>query len=88
PNYPQPETVLAEVKKIPQHVMLDADKIAKDLGNARAANMVILGAASPYLGISFDKLEAAIRSVFGRKGEEIVNLNLAALRAGAKFATN
>ncbi|MDR2907461.1 MAG: indolepyruvate oxidoreductase subunit beta, partial [Bacteroidales bacterium] len=31
PNYPQPETVLAEVKKIPQHVMLDADKIAKDL---------------------------------------------------------
>ncbi|MCL2683474.1 MAG: indolepyruvate oxidoreductase subunit beta [Bacteroidales bacterium] len=86
PNYPETENVLAEVKKVKQHVVLDAEKIAKDLGNVRAANMVILGAASPYLGIAFDKLEAAIREVFGRKGEEVVNLNLEALRAGAKIA--
>jgi indolepyruvate ferredoxin oxidoreductase beta subunit len=86
PNYPEVENVLAEVKKVKQHVLLDAEKIAKDLGNVRAANMVILGAASPYLGIAFEKLEAAIREVFGRKGEDIVNLNLEALRAGAKIA--
>ncbi len=84
PNYPDPKVVLDEVKKLPQHVALDAERIAKDLGNARAANMVILGAAAPYLGIAFDKLEDAIRAVFGRKGEEIVNLNLAALRAARK----
>jgi indolepyruvate ferredoxin oxidoreductase beta subunit len=87
PNYPEVETVLTEVKNVKQHVLLDAEKIAKDLGNVRAANMVILGAASPYLGIAFEKLEAAIREVFGRKGEDIVNLNLEALRAGRKIAT-
>jgi len=65
--------------------MLDAEKIAKELGSIRAANMVILGAASPYLGIAFDKLEAAIHAVFGRKGDDIVNLNLNALRAGANI---
>ncbi|MCL2027570.1 MAG: indolepyruvate oxidoreductase subunit beta [Bacteroidales bacterium] len=86
PNYPEKETVLAEVKKIKQHVMLDAEKIAKDLGNIKVANVVILGAASPYLGIAFDKLETAIREMFGRKGDDVVNLNLEALRAGAKIA--
>jgi indolepyruvate ferredoxin oxidoreductase beta subunit len=86
PNYPDIQNVLTEVKNVRQHVTLDAEKIAKDLGNVKAANMVILGAASPYLGIAFDKLEAAIREVFGRKGEEIVNLNLNALRAGAEIA--
>jgi len=86
PNYPETENVLAEVKKMKQHVMLDAETIAKNLGNVKVANMVILGAASPYLGIAFEKLEAAIREVFGRKGEDIVNLNLEALRAGAKIA--
>ena len=85
-NYPEKEEVLSAVKKIKQHILLDAGQIAKDLGNVRAANMVILGAASPYLDLGFDKLETAIREVFGRKGEEIVNLNLEALRAGAKIA--
>ena len=86
PNYPDMNTVLTEVKNVKQHVVLDAETIAKELGNIRAANMVILGAASPFLGIAFDKLEAAIREVFGRKGDDIVNLNLEALRAGAKIA--
>jgi indolepyruvate ferredoxin oxidoreductase beta subunit len=86
PNYPETESVLAEVKKTKQHVTLDAERIAKELGNVRAANMVILGAASPFLGIAFEKLEAAIREVFGRKGDDVVNLNLEALRAGAKIA--
>jgi len=86
PNYPEMDNVLAEVKKTKQHVTLDAERIAKELGSVRAANMVILGAASPYLEIAFEKLEAAIREVFGRKGDDIVNLNLEALRAGAKIA--
>ena len=86
PNYPDIDAVLTEVKNIKQHVVLDAETIAKNLGSVRAANMVILGAASPFLEIAFDKLEAAIREVFGRKGDDIVNLNLNALRAGAEIA--
>lgn len=86
PNYPQIETVLAEIKKQPHHVALDADQIAADLGNAKSANVVILGAASPFLGMPFEQFENAIKAIFGRKGEEVVNINLAALRAGREFA--
>ncbi len=42
----------------------------------------MLGAATPFLGISYDKIQEGIRSIFGRKGDEIVNLNLKALEAG------
>ena len=65
---------------------MDADQIAKDLGSARSANMVILGAASPFLEIEFSELQDAVRRIFSRKGEEIVKLNLDALHAGREFA--
>lgn len=88
PNYPEIESVYAEIKKTPRHVMLDAEQIAKDLGSAKAANVVILGAASVFLGIAFEKFEVAIRGIFGRKGEDVVTMNLNALRAGREFAEN
>jgi Pyruvate ferredoxin/flavodoxin oxidoreductase. len=44
--------------------------------------VVLLGAAAPYLNIDFAKLENGIRSIFGRKGEEVIEMNLKALRAG------
>ncbi len=81
-NYPQIENVLAEVNKVKNHVAIDADTIAKDLGNVKAANMVILGAAVHYLGIDYTKFEQAIRNIFGRKGEEVVNTNITAMKAG------
>jgi indolepyruvate ferredoxin oxidoreductase beta subunit len=49
--------------------------------------VVLLGAASPFLGIDFEKLETGIRSIFGRKGEEVVETNLKALRAGKEYST-
>ena len=88
PNYPAIETVHAELNKLPQKVMLDVDGIAKELGSARAANMVMLGAATPFLGIEYDKIEAGIRRIFGRKGDEIVEMNLKALAAGYDVAKN
>ena len=39
-------------------------------------------AAQQALGIEYDKLEAAIRRVFGRKGEAIVDANIKALAIG------
>jgi indolepyruvate ferredoxin oxidoreductase beta subunit len=60
--------------------------MAKELGSARSANMVILGAASPYLGIEYEALKDAIKSIFGRKSEEIVKVNLQALEAGRQAA--
>ena len=82
PDYPAVEDVLAEVKKIKNHVILDVESIAKEVGSSRVANIVMLGAATPFLGISYEMIEEGIRSIFGRKGEEIVALNLKALEAG------
>jgi indolepyruvate ferredoxin oxidoreductase beta subunit len=80
-NYPKVEKIYAELDKLPKKVVINADNIAKELGSARSANMVILGAASPHIEIPFEALENAVREVFERKGEENENVNLACLRA-------
>lgn len=86
PNYPEIESMNAELDKLPHKVVLDVEEIAKEAGSVRAANIVMLGAATPFLGIDYDKIEAGIRQIFRRKGEEIVNMNLKALKAGYDLA--
>ena len=86
PDYPELEKVLDEIKSLKNHVLLDADKIAREIKSARSSNMVILGAASPFIDIPYENMESGIRKIFGRKGEEIVNLNIDALKAGREFA--
>jgi indolepyruvate ferredoxin oxidoreductase beta subunit len=85
-NYPKEEDLMAEINKLPRKVAIDADGIAKDIGSARSANMVILGAASPFVSMDFALLEQAVRSIFGRKGENVVNANIACLQAGREYA--
>ena len=86
PNYPEIEKVNAELDKLPHKDVLDVEEIAKEAGSVRAANIVMLGAAAPFIGIEYDKIEAGIRQIFGRKGEDIVNMNLKALKAGYDLA--
>ncbi len=86
PNYPELDNVMAELSKVKNLVMLDVDTIAKDCGNSRAANMVLLGAASPFLGMEAKNIEDGIERIFGRKGADIVELNIKALRAGRAVA--
>ena len=86
PNYPEIEKVNAELDRLPHKVVLDVEEIAKEAGSVRAANIVMLGAAAPFIGIEYDKIEAGIRQIFGRKGEDIVNMNLKALKAGYDLA--
>ena len=82
---PRIEEILSEIKKIKNHIIIDADSIAKKIGSVKSGNMVILGAASPFIEIPYKNLENAIRNLFGRKGEEIVELNLKAFKAGRDF---
>ena len=63
PNYPELDNVMAELSKVKNLVMLDVDTIAKDCGNARAANMVLLGAASPFLGMDAKNIEDGIERI-------------------------
>lgn len=88
PNYPPMEDVMKEIKSISNHIALDANQMAMDLGLRRSANMVILGAASPYLGLDFKSLEKAIFNIFKSKGEEVIAANIKALNTGREFAEN
>ena len=86
PNYPEMGKVNEELEKLPHKVVLDVEAIAKEVGSVRAANIVMLGAAAPFIGIEYDKIADGIRRIFGRKGEEIVEMNLKALKAGYDVA--
>ncbi len=87
PNYPDKEALLKEIEMLPKHIALDADKIAREIGSAKSANMVILGASSPFLEIPYENLEKSIEKLFGRKGESVVKANKEALKAGLEFAS-
>ncbi len=86
PNYPEDEKIIGELKSMKNVIMVDVDKLAAEAGNARGANIVLLGACSHLLGIEPAKFEEGIKRIFGRKGEDIVNMNIAAFRAGQKAA--
>ncbi len=86
PDYPPLDDLLTEIRKIKNNIIIDADKIAKEIGSARAGNIVVLGAASPFISMPYKSLENGVRKLFGKKGEEIVELNLKALKAGRDFS--
>lgn len=86
PNYPDEAAVLAELSAHESSILLNVDDLARENGVARAANMVLLGAASLVLGISYEELQQGIRNVFGRKGETVVQMNLKALEVGQMAA--
>ena len=85
-GYPEPESVLTEIKKIKKSIVFDADSAARELGSSKAGNMVILGAASSFIFLPFETLENAVRKLFERKGSDTVDLNLKALAAGRELA--
>ncbi len=86
-NYPGEDELMEQIQGIKNKVAINADKVAKeDIGSARASNIVMLGAAAPFLGFELNELETAIKQLFGKKGERIVEMNIRALNAGYKFA--
>ncbi len=82
PNYPEKDEVYNKIKAYKNHVLIDADTMAKEVGSARSMNMVILGASVKTLGFTLEQIEDAIKVVFGRKGDAIVEANIKALRTG------
>ena len=85
PNYPDEDALQAELDSLSSVAKLDIDTVAKDAGNPRGANMVLLGMAAPYIEIlTVEQLRAAIAVVFARKGEAVVEANLKAFDMGAE----
>jgi len=82
PNYPELESILAKLRALPKAALLDADALAKEAGNPRGANMVLVGAAAKLLPVTPESLRAAISEIFARKGEAVVAANLKAFERG------
>lgn len=87
PNYPDKDALLHTIAHSAAHLLVDAATIAAAAGSAKVFNVVMLGAASPYLGIAQEEIEKAIRAFFSHKGEAIVNMNLKAFRLGKDNST-
>lgn len=85
-NYPDAEEIATQIRSMKHSIMIDVDSMAKKVASARAANIVLLGAASPFIGMETDKIEDGIRRVFAKKGEAIVEMNLKAFQAGMDYA--
>lgn len=82
PNYPDLNELLSQIKSYKNVITINADEFAKKIGSQKSSNIVLLGAASDHLEIPFENLESGIKTLFKHKGEEIINKNLAALKAG------
>ena len=86
PDYPVLEELLSSIRTLPGAIVVDAENLARQAGSARAANMVMVGAAMHLLPVKPETIEAAVRTIFARKGEDVLHINLAALRAGREAA--
>lgn len=86
PDYPAQEALFNEIRKVRNHLIIDAYGIARDLGSQKVSNMVMLGAAAANLGLEVAMLDASLQQLFGRKGEEVVRMNQDAIRAGGEAA--
>jgi indolepyruvate ferredoxin oxidoreductase, beta subunit len=88
PDYPELEKTFEELARKINIIRIDADRIAKETGNPKASNMVMLGAASPFIAIHDDIIIKGIETIFKLKGKKIVEMNVEAFKAGRAFTQN
>lgn len=74
------EDVIEEIQKTVKKVtVLDASKMATELGNVKAANVILLGALVKAMGLDDIDWETIIRN---NVKEKFIDLNLEALKVG------
>ncbi|MBL4745745.1 MAG: indolepyruvate oxidoreductase subunit beta [Flavobacteriaceae bacterium] len=86
-DYPEQEALYQKINELPNSILANATDIAKKLGNAKAANIVLLGVASNLLSLSEHSIIEAITSLFSRKGQRVVDKNIEAFFKGKEIAT-
>ena len=87
-NYPDLPSLMGSLQALQNRVLIDADALASECGHIKASNMVMLGAAVPFLNMDIQEMTKAIRSIFERKGEDVVSINIKALQAGYQATMN
>jgi len=82
PNYPQAAEIENAVKSLPKAALVNAAELAKEAGLPKAVNMVMVGAASPFLPIPKETLESTITEMFAAKDPKLAEMNVKAFRLG------
>ena len=82
PDYPELGQITAAILRQPRSRVIAAAELARKAGSARAVNMVIVGAASPFIPVDRASIEASIARLFGAKDATLVETNLKAFAAG------
>ena len=86
PDYPDQEEIMKTINNLQRVVAIDAETVAKTEGNIKSSNMVMLGAASPFIDLPLESLEQGIREIFAKKGAEMIEVNLRAFHAGRAYS--
>jgi indolepyruvate ferredoxin oxidoreductase beta subunit len=81
-QYPDVIKIEERIRKFPNHILFNADKLARKCGSVKASNMVLLGATVDLLGLKKNSIEKAIKTIFSRKGNKVLDTNLSAYEVG------
>lgn len=86
PNYPDLDEIYQAIRSLPSFRLIDSHSLAREAGSTLATNMVMIGAASNSLPLQPIALQDAIREVFKRKGDHVVDVNQKAFELGRAAA--
>jgi len=85
-NYPDKHELYKQIKTHWNHIIINAKSCAKEMGNSKICNMILLGAAAEHLPIEEEKFIQAIRYFFKEKSEKIILKNIEAFKGRQKKA--
>ncbi len=82
-NYPEVDSLYASIKKLPNSCIVKTAELAKEAGNIKTENMVLIGAALKYLPLKKATIEQSVHARFAVKDPKLVDINMKALELGA-----
>ncbi|MDR1059264.1 MAG: indolepyruvate oxidoreductase subunit beta [Treponema sp.] len=85
-DYPDQEDILRLIAQFPLSRTVEASRLAREAGFPRAVNMVMVGAASPFLPIPAETLENTIAELFAAKDPLAAEANKRAFALGRDAA--
>jgi len=85
PNYPDKTKLLETIEAHANNFVIDATSIAKKMGTAKMANIVLLGIASNLIDIEEQVFIESIEELFAHKPEKIQKGNVKAFLKGREM---
>lgn len=87
PDYPDIDQIKKDIEETgKKYLFVNAKELAKEAGNAKAVNVVMVGVVSKYIGIEKEQFENSLKELFAAKGDEVVALNLKAFNSGYELS--